>query len=74
METIEDTSVTTYRDELILEFIGSDENDDIAVISHHFTFDDDLPDVVQPKQALDEMQIGPIQGALEAEGYQVKWS
>ena len=73
METIEETSVTAYRDELILEFIGTDENGDISVISYQFAFDDESPELVHPKQALDEMQIEKIQSALEAEGYQLKW-
>lgn len=66
-----DVSVIPYRDELIVELLGTDDHGAVDVVSYQFDYDSESRDVVVPRQSIDGEHISDVAAALEDEGYRM---
>lgn len=71
MDDITDASVISYRDELIVEVLGTDEYGSLDVVSYQFDYDNESRHIVVPKQSVDREHLTTIETALEDEGYRM---
>lgn len=67
-----DVSVISYRDEVIVEILTTDEYGQPDAITYQFAFDDG-PRTLVPKQSIDSEHVGDIKQELTSKGYQMNF-
>lgn len=65
------TSVFAYRDEIIVELVGSGDRGSIDVRSYQFGYDDGSYERVVPKHPIDDDHRSAVETALADHGYQL---
>lgn len=72
MNDYSDASVITYRDELIVELLGTDDYGSLDVVSYQFDYDDESRKVVVPKQTIDGGHRSAVEAVLQEQGYRLE--
>lgn len=71
MKIIEDISVIRYRDQVIIELVGTDKHGEIGVISYQFDRDGNSSGILEPKSAIQTHHREAVTEALRSEGFQL---
>lgn len=72
MNDYSDASVIPYRDELVVELLGTDDYGSLDVVSYQFDYDGESREVVVPKQAIDGGHRSAIEAVLHEKGYRLE--
>lgn len=66
-----DTSVIPYRDELLVELMGTDDYGSVDVMTYQFDYDNDARDIVVPRGEITSGHVSVIEAASADEGYRL---